>query len=343
MNVMKKIERTLWRAALAAILLFACRGLMAEDFELPPPPSAAPTINPPQVRVDWIEGIMDKSSMPEMPAMPKMPAMSKMPLVPKLPEVPYEAQPSGSRANRPGEANPAAETLWDSSVADAGIEEMLQVIKNEAPRRTTLEGMLFDQLRAQLPRQGEGYIFEKVIMPGNIELPNTGWRVNYSFRMPSQGIGSTPFSAGVTDEQGKVIRRFSGSIFLDREARGVQVIHRIRQGEPIGSADMTLVEGRLSQIPRGTFDEISRVDGNLARNELRPGQWLTDHLVEIPDVVKRGQAVTMRLEHGMIKISAPGIVRQDAGLGELVRVQNAHSGKELFAKVISKDEVQVIF
>lgn len=311
-------------ATRSLILLMGCflvaHGLMANDFELPPPPSPLPTAQRPQVQIEWIEGLID------MPAMPEMPAMREV----RAPEI--------SVATGWGKAHADARGLDDQS-----IEAMLQAIKSESPSRTTLESMLFDQLRTQLPRLGEGYVFEKVMMPSNIELPSGGWQVNYTFRLPRQGLGSTPFSAGVSDGQGKMIKRFSGSVYLDREARGLQVIHRIRQGERIGHDDLVLVEGRLSQIPRGTFEDYDRIVGTMARNELRPGQWLTDRLVSTPDVVKRGQAVTMRLVRGQLKISAPGIVRQDAGLGELIRVQNAQSGKELYAKVVSNDEVQVIF
>jgi flagella basal body P-ring formation protein FlgA len=100
---------------------------------------------------------------------------------------------------------------------------------------------------------------------------------------------------------------------------------------------------RLSQLPRGSFDDSKRIEGTSARVELRPGQWLTEQMVAAQELVKRNEAVTMRLVRGPIEITTPGLTHQGGARGEVIRVENIQSKREVYARVISKDEVQVIF
>ena len=60
------------------------------------------------------------------------------------------------------------------------LDPMLDSLRQESPRRSMLETMLFEQLRAALPEQGSGYLFEKVNLP-EVELPTESWTVRYDF------------------------------------------------------------------------------------------------------------------------------------------------------------------
>jgi flagella basal body P-ring formation protein FlgA len=53
--------------------------------------------------------------------------------------------------------------------------------------------------------------------------------------------------------------------------------------------------------------------------------------------------VTIIAESDFIKISAPGVVLAKGYLGEIVRVQNSMSKKNVYAKVINDSTVMVDF
>ena len=227
--------------------------------------------------------------------------------------------------------------------ANVELQQLLTSVREEAGRRSTIKSELFDQLRRALPEGSDGHVFEKVNIPDDLELPEAGWDVRFQFRLPTRGIGSAPYSALVTDSDGAIWNRFSGSVWIDREAGGVQVTRVVRRGETIGANDVSLLGTRLSELPRGAFDGETFVVGTTAQRELRPGQWLTEQMVKTPLTVRRGQVVTMCLKRGPLSITAPGIVQQNGARGQVVRVQNAGSQREIFARVISKDEVQVVY
>jgi len=61
----------------------------------------------------------------------------------------------------------------------------------------------------------------------------------------------------------------------------------------------------------------------------------------MPDLVERGQPVTVRLDRPGLSIEIEGEALSDGHLGERIRVKNSRSGKTLFAEVIASGLVQV--
>lgn len=334
----KILPSAAWQASLCSLILVALafwvflRGTLAagEDRELPPPPAQA---EPPAVNVALLSPMLGgKGRSPEV--LWSSQGGDDQPIAPPTKNVPPSTVPSS-----PVPANPA-----QGGHQDAGnVNEVLNAVRQEAPRVSKLENQLFEQLRAVMPQGSEGYIFEKVALPDTTSLPATGWDARFEFRLPTSGLGQAPFTATVNGADGKLIRRFSGSISIDREAEGLQVTRVVHRGESLGQGDVKAMGTRLSQLPRGSFDSMRMVEGTVARQELRPGQWLTEQIVQVPDLLKRGEAVTIHLTRGPIRITAPGITHQDGTLGEVIRVENIQSQREIYARVISRDEVQVIY
>ncbi len=227
--------------------------------------------------------------------------------------------------------------------ADPELESVLASMRAEGPRGPALDQMLYEQLRAVLPDGGEGLLIDRAIVPAIPGLPPTGWSAHFDFRIPQRGLGMVPYSATITGEDGRELKRFSGSVRLDREACGVTPRRVIRRGETITADDVQAQTTRLSALERGAIDDCSLAIGTVARQELRPGRWLTEQMLEQRQVIKRGQGVTIRLARGPISITAPGITGQAGALGQVIRVQNAQTRRDVFARVLSEDEVQVIF
>ena len=65
--------------------------------------------------------------------------------------------------------------------------------------------------------------------------------------------------------------------------------------------------------------------------------------LEIPPLVKRGDMVTIVAETDVLKITTKGVVTESGCKGDVVRVVNVNSRKELFAKVRDARTVEVDF
>ena len=130
---------------------------------------------------------------------------------------------------------------------------------------------------------------------------------------------------------------------MDRIVTGVQSRRIIRRGDRVTAGDLTTLRGRLSQLPRGAFTEHESLIGTIAQRELRPGEWLTGRMIDRPDVVKARQVVTIGLAHGPIQITCKGISQQGGSPGDIIRVKNLSSQREVLARVVNKDLVEVVF
>ncbi|MEE9611432.1 MAG: flagellar basal body P-ring formation chaperone FlgA, partial [Desulfatiglandales bacterium] len=70
---------------------------------------------------------------------------------------------------------------------------------------------------------------------------------------------------------------------------------------------------------------------------------LKEWMLERPPIVKRGDMVTILAESGVLRVTVPGRVLEKGYLGELVRVQNAMSKRQIHARVINNSTVVVDF
>ena len=63
--------------------------------------------------------------------------------------------------------------------------------------------------------------------------------------------------------------------------------------------------------------------------------------VQARTVVKKGELVTILVEHGALRLTAQGKVSEDGALGAPVRVSNSRSGKMLDAVVAGPGLVKI--
>jgi flagella basal body P-ring formation protein FlgA len=66
-------------------------------------------------------------------------------------------------------------------------------------------------------------------------------------------------------------------------------------------------------------------------------------MLEKTPVVERGDVVTIMAAGGNLQVTVPGIVKETGFEGDLVKVQNSMSRKEIFARVVDSSTVAVHF
>jgi len=65
-------------------------------------------------------------------------------------------------------------------------------------------------------------------------------------------------------------------------------------------------------------------------------------LTQVPVVSRGAQVVLVAAQRGL-RITTPGIVKEDGGAGEIVRVVNSASGKVVNGRVVDAKTVEVMF
>jgi flagella basal body P-ring formation protein FlgA len=117
----------------------------------------------------------------------------------------------------------------------------------------------------------------------------------------------------------------------------------IARGETLAPDDLTLDRGDLSQVPHGAAMRIEDAAHMIAKVPLNPFTPIRREQLEAPTAVKRGDVVLLVAERGTLRITVPGEVREDAGLGQQVHVVNRTTRKDLVGRVVDPSTVAVEF
>ena len=115
----------------------------------------------------------------------------------------------------------------------------------------------------------------------------------------------------------------------------------IRRDTVIAPDQLRISRLDTSDLHKGYFSSIDAVSGMLSKRTLRQGTPVTPDMVDLPDLVQRGQLLKIRLVRPGIQVEMKGEALARGHLGEHIRVRNTQSGTTLFAEVIGDGLVQV--
>ena len=109
--------------------------------------------------------------------------------------------------------------------------------------------------------------------------------------------------------------------------------------EVITAADLTWLEVPHAQMPPAGLTAPEEIVGNQARRRLAAHRVLTEHDLGPPVLVRRGHPVELVYAQAGLQLTALGVAQEDGTLGDVVRVINAASRRQLQGIVSGPDEV----
>lgn len=182
----------------------------------------------------------------------------------------------------------------------------------------------------------------RMTIPDALKLP--AGVLDYEVVAPQQWEGWGNVSIAVLARQNdKVVRNIPVWVDIEALTDMVVALRQIDSGDLISSADVTLQKRELSQSSHLAARTLADVVGKKVRTTLRANQPVRADLVERVPLVKSGQMVTIVAENEVLKISVSGKARSAGAEGDTIRVQNLTSLKEIPARVINANTVQVAF
>ncbi|AWN44605.1 flagellar basal body P-ring formation chaperone FlgA [Methylobacterium durans] len=126
------------------------------------------------------------------------------------------------------------------------------------------------------------------------------------------------------------------------EMREVAVLARaVKSGEPITSADVTLERRPREGSPPDAQGNLAAIAGEVAQRTLAAGTVLRMSDTAPPELVGRGEAVTIVYETPGVSLSMRGQANEAGRLGSTVSVLNVASKKTLQAVVVGAARVSV--
>ena len=131
------------------------------------------------------------------------------------------------------------------------------------------------------------------------------------------------------------------SVNLARYAEIVVATRPIARGVVIDASDLKLERRKLSAAHQDYLTEPDRVTGQIALRIIPAGQALQSHLLERPQLVRRGQRVVLFSGNRAISVRMSGKALEDGAEGDWISVRNLNSNRIVEGVVSARGMVVV--
>lgn len=115
----------------------------------------------------------------------------------------------------------------------------------------------------------------------------------------------------------------------------------IGMGQPITHTDIALVRHDLSSLNAEFFTNQEQVVGQILQRNVRAGTVLTPSLLNAPQLIDRGDLVTIQVQRAGVAIEVQGTALERGKYGQLIRVRNNQSNNIIAARVLKSGLVKV--
>ena len=133
--------------------------------------------------------------------------------------------------------------------------------------------------------------------------------------------------------------RFTGS--LTETFATVVPTHEIAQGQVLNVADLAIERRPRSNLSSSTLTTIEQAQGLSAKHALRAGQVIRQADVAKPELVGRGETVTIVFQVPGIMLTILGKANEAGALGDVISVLNVQSKHAVQATVVGPGRVSV--
>ncbi|HMB31701.1 MAG TPA: flagellar basal body P-ring formation chaperone FlgA, partial [Desulfohalobiaceae bacterium] len=148
--------------------------------------------------------------------------------------------------------------------------------------------------------------------------------------------------------QFSIIFRMHGDVVKNIRVRGqihafdkVAVArYQLRRDQVIEEDDIKMVSKDITSCTNPVLNK-ELVLGKEVKRGIYPGQVLEKRWLVRPNLVERGQTITMYISKGSLMISALGVACSDAKKDQVIKVKNIGSQKEVYCKVVSSNKALV--
>lgn len=115
------------------------------------------------------------------------------------------------------------------------------------------------------------------------------------------------------------------------------------RGAILAANDLQMAPCDLSKIQGTPCLDLSELLGKRLKRPMRMGVPIDRGGIDIPPLVRRGDLVTIAARTQGLVVTATGISRMNGSMGEVIRVQNTASQREVYCKVTGPDQAEVEF
>ena len=142
---------------------------------------------------------------------------------------------------------------------------------------------------------------------------------------------------------GLEVKRLSITARVEILADVVSVRHFLRKHQEIQGKDVQLENRNISLLAGDAVTDVKSILGKRTTLSINSHEILRASMVELPPLVKKGDRVILLVENHQFKITALGEAKEEGRRGELVKLVNLSSKKEVYGRVLNTNTVQIDF
>ena len=115
----------------------------------------------------------------------------------------------------------------------------------------------------------------------------------------------------------------------------------LSRGDVLTKSDFKHVKYDMSKLPAGYIEDPAYGTGMELKRRLATGAPLTKSMMVKPDIVKRGQHVSIVARVGSMEVRTSGKALAHGAVGDRIRVLNVKSKKKLEGTVTPSGDIKV--
>jgi flagella basal body P-ring formation protein FlgA len=117
---------------------------------------------------------------------------------------------------------------------------------------------------------------------------------------------------------------------------------RINRGEVITFNNVNLSKMNIAGVIGEVITNIDKILGMVASNSIMPNKLIVKKDEKLPNIIEKGQKVTMLYENRGLKIKMTGLALDSGKLGDIIRVRNTKSNATVSGVIKGEGLLQIV-
>lgn len=117
----------------------------------------------------------------------------------------------------------------------------------------------------------------------------------------------------------------------------------MKKGEPLDRTDVDAREAYVGEKAYFYPETLGDLKGKILKKDISAGTVITNVLLDEPEAIKRGQTVTIVAQNKRLVVQTTGKATQGGRRGDLIKVKNIHSDRELQGRIVDNRTVTIDF
>lgn len=238
----------------------------------------------------------------------------------------------------------AAEGVGLSNVTFSGAEAVSVSVESIKLTGQEIAEKAKEYLIPRLPWDDEDVLVELERLPADMIVPKgqNNVRLEISDTDVNKDRGAIQLLASVIVDD-KVFSKFR--VFFRVHIFENVVVTRKSLGrmETLKEGDIFLKRTETTNLAGITFNKVEDLIEKRTLRPIRPYSVITFDMVETPPAVRKGDVIKLFIKKENFMVVTKGISKEDGKKGEVIRVKNFETHKELYGKIIDSETVAIAF